>query len=166
MNEDFHNNSRYFGIFVDIYSWTRFTVSYIVGLPDTWGSPTIIDKNRWSDGAMREILYDFVRFSKSGSDTTVEPNFDERTVSGIQKLSNNKRRQCAFLLYKAGQIRERRHWFFRHSWTSRLACLFSNFDYLNFYSFRVLLRWRNCSSRISIEAHIWLRPSCKGGVGK
>ena len=45
---------------------------------------------------MRETFYDFVRFSKSGSDTTVEPNFDERTVSGIQKLSNNKRRQCAF----------------------------------------------------------------------
>ena len=37
---------------------------------------------------MRETLYDFVRFSKSGSDTTVEPNFDERTVSGIQKLAN------------------------------------------------------------------------------
>ena len=71
-----------------------------------------------------------------------------------------------FLLYKAGKFRGRRHCFFRHSWTSRLACLFSNFDYLNFYSFRVYLRWRDCSYRISKEAHIWSRPSCKGGGGR
>ena len=34
---------------------------------------------------MRDTLFDFVRFSKTGSDTTVEPNFDERTASGVYK---------------------------------------------------------------------------------
>ena len=43
----------------------------------------MIDKNRCSDWVMRETLFDFVGFIKTGSDTTIEPNFDERTASGI-----------------------------------------------------------------------------------
>ena len=40
-------------------------------------------KNTCFDWAMRETLFDFVGFSKTGSDTTIEPNFDEMTASGI-----------------------------------------------------------------------------------
>ena len=35
---------------------------------------------------MRETLFDFVGFSKTGSDTTIEPNFDERTASDLRHL--------------------------------------------------------------------------------
>ena len=38
----------------------------------------------WLDDA--GMLFDFVRFSKTGSDTTIEPNFDEMTASDIWKL--------------------------------------------------------------------------------
>ena len=40
-------------------------------------------QNRGYDWPMRETLFDFVGFSKIGSDTTIEPNFYERTASGI-----------------------------------------------------------------------------------
>ena len=43
----------------------------------------MIDKNRCSDWAMRETLFDYVGFSKTGSDTTIDANFDEMTASGI-----------------------------------------------------------------------------------
>ena len=53
----------------------------------TCGNPTIIDKNnRCSDWAMRDTLFDFVGLIKAAIDSTIKLNFNERTVSDIQKL--------------------------------------------------------------------------------
>ena len=65
--------------------WNSFTEFYILRLPHIWGSPTIIDKNRCSDWAMQETLFDFLWFSKTDSDTTIEPNFDEMDGSNRQR---------------------------------------------------------------------------------
>ena len=43
----------------------------------------MINQNRYSDWAMQDTLFDFVGFSKTGFDTTIELNFDERIASGI-----------------------------------------------------------------------------------
>ena len=64
----------------------------------------------------------YVGFSKSGTDTIIEPNFDERTASDLRHLkvggykqknqSDNKMEECSFFLfYKAGKFRGRRHCF-------------------------------------------------------
>ena len=40
----------------------------------------MINQNRYSDWAMQDTLFDFLEFIKTGSDNTIEPNFDERTA--------------------------------------------------------------------------------------
>ena len=51
-----------------------------------WNLPTRTElgKNRCSDWGMQERFFNFVRFSKTGSDTTSEPNFDEKTDSDLR----------------------------------------------------------------------------------
>ena len=63
-------------------------------------------------------MFDFVRFSKTDSDTTIEPNFDERIASGIWKLvgitkkqSDNEGDSVPFLLYNGGKFRGSKYWF-------------------------------------------------------
>ena len=61
----------------------------------------------WAASYMRQPNY--VRFSKTGSDTTIEPNFDGRTASDLRHLkvggykqknqSGNKMEECSFFCF-------------------------------------------------------------------
>ena len=88
---------------------TSFTESYKIKqcLPHRPIRATIFVYYSWTASYIKQPIY--VGFSKTGSDTTIEPNFDERTASDPRHLkvggykqknqSDNKMKECSFFCF-------------------------------------------------------------------